>query len=126
MYSDCLKERTPGEPERFSMKPAHITALKAKKKHPPLQEGQDPLDHTPVLRLVGVPLWTSLQTWPDKSWAIARITRMAAADQTQATICIRHVAQYLRWTLLLPLFDEPARKASWDCYTDARWSPEGD
>ena len=48
---ECLKDRrTPGEPESFSDKPH---AQKARVKHPPLQPGQDPLDHAPVLRLVG-------------------------------------------------------------------------
>ena len=52
MCSDGLKEqRTLGEPETFSAKPAHIVALKAKTKRALLQEGQTPLDHTPVLRL---------------------------------------------------------------------------
>ena len=92
MCSDCVKERrTPSEPETFSTTPAHITALKVKKKHPPLQEGQDPLDHTPVLRLVGYPC----------ERAVARITCLAIADERQARICIRHVAQHLRWTVHL-------------------------
>ena len=53
---ECLKDRrTPGEPESFSDEP-HVEphAQKARVKHPPLQPGQDPLEHTPVLRLVGV------------------------------------------------------------------------
>ena len=54
-------------------------AQKARVKHPPLQPGQDPLDHTPVLRLVGVLLWVSLRTRPDISWAAARITRLATS-----------------------------------------------
>ena len=51
---------TPGEPEPFSDKP-HVETLsqKARVKHPPLQPGQDPLEHPPVLRLVGVLLWVS-------------------------------------------------------------------
>ena len=55
--------RTPGEPESFSDKPhAEPHAQKARVKHPPLQPGPggpDPLEHTPVLRLVGVLLWVS-------------------------------------------------------------------
>ena len=54
--AECLKDRrTPGEPESFSDKP-HVEphAQKAHVKHPPLQPGQDPLEHTPVLRVVGV------------------------------------------------------------------------
>ena len=64
---ECLKDRrTPGEPESFSDKPHDEPhAQKARVKHPPLQPGQDPLDHTPVLRLVGVLLWVSLRTRPD-------------------------------------------------------------
>ena len=82
MYSYCLKERrTPGEPETLPAKPVHVEARKAKKKHPPLQEGQDPLDHAPILRLVGVLLWISLQTRPDISWAVPRITRLATTDE---------------------------------------------
>ena len=86
---ECLKDRrTPGQPESFSDKP-HVEphAQKAHVKHPPLQPGQDPLEHTPVLRLVGVLLWVS------------RITRLASSDEARARVCIRHVAQYLRWTL---------------------------
>ena len=80
----CLKERrTPGEPETFPAKLAHIAALKVKKKHPPLQEGQDSLDHTPALRLVGVLLWVSLRTRPDVSWAVARTTRLAVPHVLQ-------------------------------------------
>ena len=50
---ECLKDRrTPGEPESSSDKP-HVAphTRKARVKHPP---GQDPLEHTPVLRLVDV------------------------------------------------------------------------
>ena len=40
---ECLKDRrTPSEPEPH--------AQKARVKHPPLQPGQDPLEHMPVLR----------------------------------------------------------------------------
>ena len=52
---ECLKDRrTPGEPESFSDRP-HVQphAQKARVRHPPLQPGQDPLEHAPVLRLVG-------------------------------------------------------------------------
>ena len=93
---ECLRDRrTPGEPESFSDKPHDEPhAQKARVKHPPLQSGQDPLDHTPVLRLVGVLLWVSLRTRPDISWAVARITRLATSDEAQARVCIRHVAQY--------------------------------
>ena len=58
---ECLKDRlTPGEPESFSDKP-HVEpyAQKARVKHPSLQPGQEPLEHFPVLRLVGVLLWPS-------------------------------------------------------------------
>ena len=53
----------PAEPESFSDKP-HVQphAQKARVKHPPLQPGQDPQEHTPVLHLVGVLLWVSW--WP--------------------------------------------------------------
>ena len=101
-------------------------AQKARVKHPPLQPGQDPLDHTPVLRLVGVLLWVSLRTRPDISWAVARITRLATSDEARARVCIRHVAQYLRWTLHFALFYEPVQDLKWHCYTDASWAPEGD
>ena len=74
-------------------------AQKARVKHPPLQPGQYPLDHTPVLRLVGVLLWVSLRMRPDISWAVARITRPATSDEARARVYIRRVAQYLRWTL---------------------------
>ena len=80
-------------------------------------------DHAPILRLVGVLLWKSLRTRPDISWAVTRITRV---DERQARICLRHVAQYLHWAPHLALFYEPVRRASWDCYADASWSPEGD
>ena len=55
-HPECLKDRrTPGEPESFSDKPyAEPHAQKARVKHPSLQPGQDPLEHAPVLRLVGV------------------------------------------------------------------------
>ena len=88
-----------GPTESFSDKP-HVEphAQKARVKHPPLQPGQDPLEHAPVLRLVGVLLWVSLRTRPDISWAVARITRLATSE-ARAPVCIRHVAQYLRWTL---------------------------
>ena len=70
---ECLKDRkTPSEPESFSDKPpAEPHAQKARVKHTPLQPGQDPLGHTPVLRLVGVLLCVSLRTRPDISWAVA-------------------------------------------------------
>ena len=48
---ECHKDRrTPGEPESFSNK-HHVEphAQKARVMHPPLQPGQDPLEHTPVL-----------------------------------------------------------------------------
>ena len=54
---DCLKERkTPAEPETFSTRP-EVHANKAKPKHTVLDATQDPLEHTPVLRLVGGLLW---------------------------------------------------------------------
>ena len=85
-----------------------------------------PLEHTPVLRLVGVLLWVSLRTRPDISWAVARITRLATSVEARARVCIRHVAQYLRWTLHFALFYEPVQDLKWHCYTDASWAPEGD
>ena len=112
----------PGEPESFSDKPHDEPhAQKARVKH-----GQDPLDHTPVSRLVGVLLWVSLRTRPDSSWAVARTTRLAASDEARARVCIRHVAQYLRWTLNFALFYEQVQDLKWHCYTDASWAPEGD
>ena len=41
-------------------------------------------------------------------------------------VCIRHVAQYLRWTLHFALFYEPVQDLKWHCYPDANWAPEGD
>ena len=50
MFGDYLKDRrTP----RDSNKPDHH-AHKARVKHPVLRPDQDPLEHTPILRLVGV------------------------------------------------------------------------
>ena len=71
-------------------------------------------------------LWVSLRTRPDISWAVARITRLATSDEARARLCIRRVAQSLRWTLHLALFYEPVQDLKWHCYTDARWAPEGD
>ena len=88
--SKCLKDRrAPAEPESFSDKP-HVEshAQKAHVKQPPLQPGQDPLEHAPVLRLVGVLLWVSLRTRPDIAWAVARITRLASSDEARARVCI--------------------------------------
>ena len=67
----------------------------------------------------------SFRTRPDIAWA-ARITRLARSDEARARVCIRHVAQYLRWTLHFALFNEPAQDLKWHCYTDASWAPEGD
>ena len=55
MYDfDCLKERTtPAEPETFSTRP-EVHANKAKPKRAVLCAAKDPLEHTPVQRLVGV------------------------------------------------------------------------
>ena len=125
---ECHKDRrTSGEPESFSDKPHHEAhAQKARVKHPPLQPGQDPLEHTPVLRSVGVLLWASLRTLPDIAWAVPRITRLASSDEARARVCIRHVARYLRWTLHFALFYEPIQDLKCHCYTDASWAPEGD
>ena len=76
---ECLKDRrtrrTPREPQSFSHKqPDPVHAQKARLKHPPLQAGQDPLEHTPILHLVGVLLWISLRTRRDIAWAVARIS----------------------------------------------------
>ena len=78
---DCLKERkTPATLETFSTRPeAH--ANKAKHRRAALDASQDPLEHTLVLRLVGVLLCVSLSTRPDISWAVARITRPATSDE---------------------------------------------
>ena len=55
---ECLKDRrTPGEPESFSDKPHDKPHAQKARVKPPLQPGLNPLDHTPVLRLVGVLLW---------------------------------------------------------------------
>ena len=105
---------------------APIHAQKARVKHPPLQAGQDPLEHTPVLRLVGVLFWVSLRARPDIAWVVARITRLASSDEARARVCIRHVTQNLRWTLHFALFYEPVKDCKWHCYTDASWAPEGD
>ena len=83
---ECLKDRrTPGEPESFFDKP-HVEphAQKARVKHPPLQPGQDPLEHTPVMRLVGALLWVSLRTRPDIAWAVARRTRLEVFEMDLA------------------------------------------
>ena len=123
----CNSTVSPGEPESFADKPhVEIRARKARVKHPPLQPGQGPLEHTPVLRLVGVLLWVSLRTRSDIAWAVARNTRLASSDEARAHVCIRHVAQYLRWTLHFDLFYEPIQDLKWHCYTDASWAPEGD
>ena len=108
---ECLKDWRPlGEPESFSDKPlVPIRAQKARAKHPPLQAGQDPLEHTPVLRLTGVLLWVSLRTRPDTARAVARITTLASSDEACACVCIRHVAHYLTWTLRFALFYEPVK-----------------
>ena len=126
MFGDYLKDRrTPGEPDSYSNKPEHH-AHKARVKHPVLRPDQDPLEHTPILRLVGVLLWVSLRTRPDISWAVAKITRLASSDESRARVCVKHVAQYLKWTLHFALFYEPVTDRKWHCYTDASWSPEGD
>ena len=126
MFGEYLKDRrTPGEPDSYSSKPEHH-AQKARVKHPVLRPDQDPLEHTPILRLVGVLLWVSLRTRPDISWAVARITRLASSDESRARVCVKHVAQYLKWTLHFALFYEPVTDRKWHCYTDASWSPEGD
>ena len=99
MFGDYLKDcRTPGEPDSYSNKPDHH-AHKARVKHPVLRPDQDPLEHTPILRLVSVLLWVSLRTRPDISWAVAKITRLASSDESRARVCVKHVAQYLKWTL---------------------------
>ena len=126
MFGDYLKDRrTPGEPDSYSNKPEHH-ACKARVKHPVLRPDQDPLEHTPILRLVGVLLWLSLRTRPDMSWAVAKITRLASSDESRARVCVTHIAQYLKWTLHFALFYEPVTDRKWHCYTDASWSPEGD
>ena len=52
MFGEYLKDRrTPGEPDSYSNKPDHH-AHKARVKHPVLRPYQDPLEHTPILRLV--------------------------------------------------------------------------
>ena len=67
MFGEYLKDRrTPGEPDSYSNKPEHH-AQKARVKHPVLRPDQDPLEHTPILRLVGVLLWVSLRTRLDIS-----------------------------------------------------------
>ena len=107
MFGEYLKDRrTPGEPDSYTNKPAHH-AQKARVKQPVLRPDQDPLEHTPILRLVGVLLWVSLRTRPDISWAVARITRLASSDEPKARVCVKHVAQYLKWTLHFALFYEP-------------------
>ena len=70
--------------------------------------------------------FASLRTRPDISWAVARITRLASSDESRARVCVKHVAQYLKWTLHFALFYEPVTDRKWHCYTDASWSPEGD
>ena len=84
------------------------------------------LEHTPILGLVGVLPWVSLRTRPDIAWAVARIARLVSSDEARARVCVRHVAQYLRWTLHFALFYEPVQDLKWHCYTDASWTPEGD
>ena len=66
--------------------PTH--AQKACVKHPPFQAGQDPLEHTSVLRLVGTLRWASMRTRPDIAWAVARITRLAISDEARARVCV--------------------------------------
>ena len=66
------------------------------------------------------------------AWAVARITRLTSSDEVRARVCvcvcvcIRHVAQYLRWTLHSALSYEPVKDLKWHCYADASWVPEGD
>ena len=125
MFGEYLKDRrTPGEPDSYSNKPEHH-AQKARVKHPVLRPDQDPLEHTPILRLVGVLLWVSLRTRPDISWAVARITRLASSDESRARVCVKHVAQYLKWTLHFAFFYEPVTDRKWHCYTDAKLVTRG-
>ena len=58
--------------------------------------------------------------------AVAKITRLASSDESRACVCVKHAAQYLKWTLHFALFYEPVTDRKWHCYTDASWSPEGD
>ena len=68
----------------------------------------------------------SLRTRPDIAWAVARITRLASSDEGPARVCIRHVAQHLRWTFRFAFFCQPVQDLQWHCYTDVSWAPEGD
>ena len=43
---------------------------------------------------------------------MARITRLASSAESHAHICIRHVAQYLRWTLRFICSMSPSRIVS--------------
>ena len=54
------------------------------------------------------------------------ITRLASSGEARTRVCIRHVAQYLRWTLHFAVFYEPIKDYKRHCYTDASWAPEGD
>ena len=51
---------------------------------------------------------------------------LRSSDESRARVCIRHVAQYLRWTLHFALFYEAVMDYKRHCYTDASWSLEGD
>ena len=76
-FGEYLKDRrTPGEPDLYSNRPEHH-AQKARVKHPALRPDQDPLEHTPILRLVGVLLWVSLRTRPDISWAVMKLEHVS-------------------------------------------------
>ena len=93
----------PSFKRRLTQSVLKIVELQVHQSHSPTNlmtnHMHSPLDHTPVLRLVGVLLWVPLRTRPDISWAVAKITRLATSDEARARVCIRHVAQYLRWTL---------------------------
>ena len=81
-------------------------------------------DATPP-SLVGMLLWSSLRTRPDIAWAMGRLASLATENPDEAWRRVKHVMQYLRWTLDFCLVFRPTTDQKLYCYTDASLSPTG-
>ena len=67
----------------------------------------------------------SLRTRPDIAWAVSRIAILATEHPTEAWRRLKHVLQYLRWTLDFCMVFTPNTDQTLYCYTDASLSPTG-
>ena len=111
----------PGQPESFGQQQTIEKEQGTSK-----SDRLDLSEEATLPSLVGSLLWLSLRTRPDIAWAVSRIASLATEHPLEAWRRVKHVLQYLRWTLDFGMVFTPHNDHHLYCFTDASLSPTGE